>query len=278
MKNKIVSILFGVAVLAMLAFVVRSLAAGPPYNPRAQDVSAATRTVPPPGSAADEHMPLPEAGLVGGAGIVEPAQREARLAGASAGVISAILVKEGDHVAEGAPLLELESSVEIATVKSAEADLASAQASLARTVNGQRVEDRDAATADAASARARAELSDTALVRAERLFQGGASTQEELDKARQTAAADRQTARAAEARARAAVVGSRAEDIAAARAAAAAAEAKLAEAKATLSRRKILAPYAGEVLQVKARPGEWCWATRAGSRCGWTSTSGTSAA
>jgi len=257
MKTKVTPILFAIAVLGMLALVVRSLAAGPAYQARPKDSAAAVRTEPPPKGLSDERLPLPPTGAVGGAGIVEPADREARLAGASPGVIQKILVKEGDHVAGGAVLLELESALEAAALKTAEADLANAQATLARNVNGQRVEDRDAAFAEAASAKARADLSDVALARAEQLFKGGASTQEELDRARLNAAADKQTARAAEARAQAARAGSRAEDVSAARAAMISADARVAQARATLDRRQIRAPYDGEVLQVKARAGEY---------------------
>jgi HlyD family secretion protein len=257
MKLNLSRVFFALAVLGMLGLVVRSLAAGPAYNPRAKDVAGADRAVQPPAGTTDERAPLPAPGVVGGAGIVEPAEREARLAGASAGVISSIKAKEGDHVKQGDVLLELESSLEEAALRTAEADLASADATLARTVNGQRVEDRDAATAEASSAKARSDLSDSALARAEQLFKGGATTQEELDRARLNAAADKQTARAAEARARAAQVGSRSEDIAAARATAVAARARLAQARATMERRQIRAPYAGEVLQVKARTGEY---------------------
>jgi HlyD family secretion protein len=257
MKSKITPIVSVLAVLAMVALVVRSLAAGPAYDARPKDSVAARRTVDAPKGFGDERAPLPPPGAVGGAGIVEPRDREARLAGASPGVIDVIKVKEGDHVAEGDVLLGLESALEIAAVKTAEADLANAQATLSRNVNGQRVEDRDAAVADAASARSRSDLSDNALERMEKLFKGGAATQEELDKARLTLAADKQTTRAAEARARAMVAGSRSEDIAAARAAMISAEARLAQAKATLERREIRAPYAGEILQVKARAGEY---------------------
>lgn len=258
MRSKLTAVLFALAVVGMLALVVRSLAAGPAYEARPKDSAASARIEPPPTGKRDERMPLPPpTGAVGGSGIVEPADREARLAGASAGVIRVLGVKEGDHVKAGDALLELESSVEVAAVKGADADVASAQAALTRTLNGQRVEDRDATIDDAASAKARSELSDVALARAEQLFKGGAMTQEELDKARLGAAADKQTARAAEARAQAARVGSRGEDIAAARAAVLSADARLLQAKGTLERRQIRAPYAGEVLQVKARVGEY---------------------
>jgi ABC exporter DevB family membrane fusion protein len=257
MKTKLTTIAFSLGVLLMLGLIVRSLAAGPATKARPRDATAAERTEAPPKGQLDERLPLPPAGAIGGAGIVEPAQREARLAGASAGVIQAIVVKDGDHVTAGQVLMELESSLEIAALETAEAELASTKANLARTVNGQRVEDRDAAFAEAASARARSELSDTALTRAEQLFKGGAMTQEELDKARLGAAADKETARAAQARARAAKVGSRSEDVAAARANLVSAEARVAQAKATVERRRLRAPYDGEVLQVKARVGEY---------------------
>lgn len=259
MKTKIrpMTVLGSVTVVALLATVVRALAAGPSYQPRPKDVASVTREVKPPSGAVDERMPLPAGHLIGGSGIVEPAQREARLAGGSPGVILKITVKEGDHVREGDLLLALESSIEATSVTSAEADVASARANLARTQNGQRVEDRDAAQAEAASAKARADLSTSSFTRATQLFHGGAMTQEELDRARLTADADRETARASGARARAAIGGSRSEDITAARAALAAAEARLAQAKAILDRRQIRAPYAGEVLQVKARVGEY---------------------
>ena len=135
------------------------------------------------------------------------------------------------------------------------AALALATAEESRAITQRRVEAGSASDLD--MERARADLSVSALARAEQLFKGGAMTQEELDRARLTADADKETSRAAAARSRAAQVGSRSEDIAAGRAALASAEARLAQAKATLDRRQIRAPYAGEVLQVKARAGEY---------------------
>lgn len=257
MKNKVTPFLAAIAVLAMLFLVVRALSAGPAYDPRAKDSAAATRTVQPPAGTIDERAPLPEASMIGGSGIVEPAQREARLAGGSSGIVTAIRVVEGDRVNAGDVLVVLDSAVEAAAVKTSEAEVASARATLAKTRNGQRTEDRDAALAESRSTKARSDLSEIALSRAEQLTKGGAMTQEELDRARLNAAADKQTSRAAEARAHAAEVGSRTEDIAAANAALIAADARLEQAKATLDRRQIKAPYAGEVLQVKARVGEY---------------------
>ncbi len=257
MRKNLTPILFAIAVVAMILLVGRSIKAGASYTPRDKDVAGAKREAPAPPGAKDERAAMPEGGLVGGMGIVEPAQRESRLAFASAGVVGAIRVKDGDRVKEGDVLAELESLVEEAALKSAEADLANARAQLSRTLNGLRAEDRVAAVAEANAAKARAELSASPLTRAEELMKKGALTQEELDRARQNAAADQATARAAAARAQAAEGGSRGEDIAAARAALVAAEARVEQAKATLARRKLVAPFAGEILQVKARSGEY---------------------
>ena len=112
----------------MLGLVVRSLAAGPAYDARPKDHVAAERTVAPPKGQADERAPLPRPGAIGGGRHrrAEPSARPASPA-PSAGVIDAIKVKEGDHVAEGDVLLTLESGVEVAAVKTAEADVANAQ-------------------------------------------------------------------------------------------------------------------------------------------------------
>src|SRR5215213_688543 len=112
MKSKLTTILFALGVLAMLGVVVRSLLSGPAYVPTSKDIANAQRTVAPPAGQTDERAPLPELGLIGGAGIVEPAQREARLAGASPGVVSVIDVKEGDQVKQGDVLVDLEGSLE----------------------------------------------------------------------------------------------------------------------------------------------------------------------
>jgi HlyD family secretion protein len=243
------------AMFALLGVVVRGVAAGPPTVPTAKDAAKAERDVAPP-AGGDDRRALPSGALVGGNGIVEPRQRETRLAGAASGVVSVIHVKEGDKVAEGDVLLELESLVEKAAIVAAQADLAQAQANLDRTARGLRPEDRAATASDAAAAKARADLSAATLTRTEALAKGGASTPDELDRARLNAAADAASATAAEAREKATLSG-RPEDVSAGGAGVRAAKARLEQAQATLDRRVIRAPYAGEILQVKARVGEY---------------------
>src|SRR5439155_18611069 len=82
-------------------------------------------------------------------------------------------------------------------------------------------------------------------------------TSEELDQKKQAFAADDANARAMDERFRSAQNGSRQEDIAAARAQLASAEGRLEQNKAALERRFVRAPYDGEILQVKARVGEY---------------------
>jgi HlyD family secretion protein len=86
---------------------------------------------------------------------------------------------------------------------------------------------------------------------------GGATTPDELDKARRQAEIDRRTADAAQARRNAAVAGSRSEDILSAHARAASAVAKRDQVRSNLERLTIRAPIAGEILQSKYRAGEY---------------------
>ncbi|HVY48185.1 MAG TPA: HlyD family efflux transporter periplasmic adaptor subunit [Minicystis sp.] len=251
------TVLFGVMVALLLGLTVRNLAAGPSYDVRDKDKALARRDARSTDGKVDVKEPLVTGDVVGGNGIIEPRERETRVAAPTAGLVSAIRVDEGDHVKKGDVLAELDHGVEEAQVMAARADVAAAKANLERTLHGVRVEDREAARADASAAKARAELSRTALARAEQLIQSGAITKEELDQKRQTSEADAASAHAMDERYRSAANGSRQEDIAAARAELASAEGRLAQNEAALERRFVRAPYDGEVLQVKARVGEY---------------------
>src|SRR5262245_35653881 len=194
--------LVATAGVLMVVLVVRTATSGPATLPRTSDVQAASRPLPPP--ATDETSEAPEKGFVAGNGIVEPADRETKVAGAVAGRIARIAVAEGQRVAKGATLVELESAAERASLAAAEAELAVARAELARAQKGLRSEDVEAMAADAAASRERALLSSSTAVRTGVLAKKGASTADELDRAEKQAAIDRAFAEAAEARARAA--------------------------------------------------------------------------
>jgi multidrug efflux pump subunit AcrA (membrane-fusion protein) len=233
----------GALVLAMmLVFIVRFVLAEPSTAPRQKDRVAAQRTSTAAG-ARDERAAAPREGLVAGNAIVEPRDRETKVAAAAPGRIAAIAVQEGEKVARGALLVQLEDGPEQAALQAAEADYQKA-------LHGQRREDIEATMNDAEAARARAEESAEAFRRTAQAAKGGAATADELDKARSQAESDQRTFEASEARRRAMAAGSRYEDIAAARA-------RRDQAKANLERLAVRAPIDGEILQVKYRVGEY---------------------
>lgn len=246
-----------VATVFMLSTVVRAVTAQPSTTPNAQDVRHAARVERSPAGARDDRDELPRGELVAGNGVVEPAEREVRVAGASPGRIARIPVHEGDRVRAGDALAELESGPERAALAAAEAEVALSEAELARARRGSRAEDLDAAEAEAEAARARASLSAQVLARIENLARTGAATPDERDRARRQSEVDGATARQVEARRRAARNGSRPEDIAIAVARLRAALARRDQSRANVERLTIRAPADAEVLVLKYRVGEY---------------------
>src|SRR5689334_3833020 len=106
----------GLGAALCVTVIARTMLGGPPTVPRPADVARAGREEPPPAGAVDMRSSIPEGVSVGGNGLVEPAQPETRVAGAVPGRIARVLVKEGDHVDEGAVLVELDSAVERASL------------------------------------------------------------------------------------------------------------------------------------------------------------------
>jgi multidrug resistance efflux pump len=251
------SSVLAVLVLGALALsIIRSVAAGPANLARASDVANAKADVHAPG-AADDRAPLAAPGYVAGNGVIEPADRETRVAGQAPGRVATIRVKEGDAVEAGAPLVEIESATEKAALDAAEADVAVEAATLARTTRGLRREDVDALIGEADAARAKAQLSADVLARTGRLADAGAVTQDELDRARRQAEADERTFAAADARRLGGIRGGRREDVLVAQAQVRAAVARRDQARTAIDRLTVRAPIAGTVLQVKYRAGEY---------------------
>jgi multidrug resistance efflux pump len=245
-----------VVVGALITIVARTAIAGPQTAPRPVDVATAARTELPPGQLLDTRLDRPEGDFVGGLGIVEPREPETRLSAAVAGRISAIHVEEGATVEAGALLVELESGPEEAALAAAEADVAVAAATLARSRRGLRVEDLDAVTREAEAASARAELSRGVLERLETAAQRGAATGDEVERARRQADADRASLEAAQARQLGGRSGRR-EDVLVATAQLRAAEARRDQARAALARLRVVAPVRGQVLEIRNRVGEY---------------------
>jgi multidrug resistance efflux pump len=244
------------AAAAMLFALYKTVTAGPANHARPSDVEAAGREIAIQGGP-EERAPFAPAGFVSGNGVVEPADRETKVAGQAPGRIAAICVKERDAVVVGAPLVQLEDATERAALDAADADVAVQTAILARTARGLRREDIEALVDEAGAAEARARLSSEELTRAEHLAATGAIAGEALDRARREAEADERTFRAADARRLAGVNGGRREDVVVAQAQLRAAIARRDVARATLEHLTIRAPISGTILQVKYRVGEY---------------------
>lgn len=271
MKQNIKKVLWtglSVVLLAGMGYSIFNLVTrDSPTTPRPLDVTVATRVIVAPAGSPTEAPDLRDpvvssgaatrGGKLGGNGIVEPKGEEVAVAGEVAGRVAEVFVREGAKVEAGAPLLRLDDTLERAAVEVAKADLEVAKSRLDKVVAGSRAEDVRRAAAEMREAQARAALSKGVLSRLEELAKSDAATADEVDRARRTAEADRYAVSAAEANRAAVVAGNRAEDIAEARANVAVAEARLAEAEARLGQRVVTAPMAGEVLQVKVRPGAW---------------------
>ena len=173
--------------------------------------------------------------------------------------ISAVLVQEGDHVAQGQLLAQLDTSRLAPQVAKAEADLAAQAQSLERLHNGNRPEEiaqaranLDAAAADAGNARAQFErlqaLSDSS--------SGRAVSRQDMDSAK--AALDTAEARLAVNRKALALelAGPRKEDIAQSEAQLRADQAQLALVRQQLKDADLLAPLSAVVRSRIVEPGE----------------------
>ena len=91
MSNRSSTLSALVAVVAaggLLTFILRSALGGPPTVPTKADIAGAAKEVPAKGK--DERVPLPELRGVAGNGIIEPADRETRVAGQAPGRTAAL--------------------------------------------------------------------------------------------------------------------------------------------------------------------------------------------
>jgi multidrug resistance efflux pump len=186
------------------------------------------------------------------------------------GRVKDVLVREGDHVEPGQPLIILEAGDLEAQKIVAEAELESAQAEFDKITHGARLEEIEAARARLATARAAlaqagtlasAQSSDLARQRA--LYQAGGISKAEFEKLQaSTGAAGAEAAQAAarvrEAEAAMALAkgGAREEDVRAAEAALKAKRGKLKQIEGMISELTIVAPRAARVETILVRPGD----------------------
>jgi len=247
-----------VAFFALMVFNVQDLLrAAPPTRPDASDREAARRTASSPRGVIDEREDVASPEIVSGPGVIEPAAPETGVGAAVPGRIARIAVAEGELVAIGAPLVELDATVERAAAEATEAEVAAARAQLAQVVRGSPDEEVRAVVADAETARLRAELSRGVADRLAKAMAAGGVTRDEFERAEGVANADASTARAADARRGAVLAKARREDVQLARARLAATEARRDQALAALERLTVRSPIAGEVLTVMRRAGEY---------------------
>ena len=192
----------------------------------------------------------PGAGVIAASGSVEAT--EAQLGFQVPGRIDTIAVDEGDRVHEGQLLARLDVSELQARRAQAAAQLDGARALLAELQTGSRPEDIASARAAAGAATDRFTDAQRDLARTRQLFDGGAVSQEALDKAQtgfDLARAQRDQAAQA---LRLVETGPRTERIDAQRALVAQAEASVRQLDATLANAAVRAPFDG-VVTVKDR-------------------------
>lgn len=194
--------------------------------------------------------------LIVAAGRVEPVSEEIKVGSELDGRLRRVFVKEGQQVARGQVLAELENSDFKARVDLARAILAQREATLDRLRNGARVEDKRRASAEVREGEAVLDNAQIERHRRESLLTRGAISRFEFD------AADREyrvaKARLEAVRERNAVVEdeTRPEDLRKAEAEVASAEAQLAEAQALLEKTILRSPVSGVVLRKKLKAGE----------------------
>lgn len=194
------------------------------------------------------------AGSLFASGTVEAT--EGRLGFETAGRIEAIHVPEGERVGAGDTLAALDREPMLARREAAEADAAAARARLDELRSGYRREEVARARAALRAAEEEREDARRDLARTRALHEGGAVSEEALDKAR--TAFEVASSRLAEARERAQMmeVGPREEEVRAQRARWASALASLRALDATLDNMVLTAPFDGVVTVRHREPGE----------------------
>jgi len=179
-----------------------------------------------------------------------------------AGALETLHVARGASVKVNEPLFGLEDTPQAAVRDEAAQRLEQARASLEDLKKGKRPSEIEAIDAQLQQARAALELAEKELLRQENLSRSGATTPQELDRAR--AAYDQYSQRVAQldAELKTAQLGARSDQIAAAEANVRTLEASLAKAQWNLSQTRQDAPQAGLVFDTLYRRGEWVAAGR----------------
>ena len=194
------------------------------------------------------------AGLITASGHVEATQ--VRVAAKTPGTLATLKVDEGDRVAAGQTLAEVDTVDVRLALEAARAERAQADAELRLKVAGFRKEDVAEARAQVASADADRSAAEKDLARMEGLLAAGSGTQKSRDDAHARRDGTAAALAAARERARKMEAGSRPEEIDSARARVAAAQARIAQLEQQIKDAAMLSPVAGVVTEKVAEQGE----------------------
>jgi HlyD family secretion protein len=179
-----------------------------------------------------------------------------------AGSLETLHARRGAQVAAGDPLFVLDDTQEKAATDEAQSRLVQARASLEDLKKGKRPPEIESLRAQLGQAQAALALSEKDLSRQEELSRSGASTPQDLDRARSAHDQNRQRVVQLQADLQTAQLGARTDQIAAAEANVRALEAALAAAQWALSQKRQTALQAGLVFDTMYRQGEWVPAGR----------------
>lgn len=180
-----------------------------------------------------------------------------------AGTLKKLDVQRGAQVKAGNPLFSLDDTPDRASRDEAERRVAQARAALEDAKKGKRPSEIDSLEAQLKQARAALVLSEKEFARQEKLAHvPGATSQQDLDKARATRDQDSQRLAQFEADLKTASMGSRIDQIVAAEATKRAQEAVLEKAEWDLAQNSQAAPQDGFVFDTLYRVGEWVAAGR----------------
>ena len=194
--------------------------------------------------------------LIAAAGRVEPQSEEVRIGSQLDGRLKRVFVEEGQRVARGQILAELDNADYVARVELAKANVIEREAAVDRLRNGARGEDKRRVSAEVREAEAVLEHAQIERDRRQTLLDRGAISRTEFDSTEREYRVAK--ARLESVRERSTVVENetRPEDLRRAEAEVEAARARVAEAEAMVEKTVIRSPVAGVVLRKKLKTGE----------------------
>ncbi len=181
---------------------------------------------------------------------------QVRIGSRVGGRVAKVLAQEGDRVSAGQALIELEPFDLMQRKAQAVAQLALNRQRLDELKAGPRSEDIDAARGELKVAESQAELARISWQRIKDVFEKGASSKEEMDRATATLDGARGSVQAAKARLDLLLAGTRSEQIAQAQAAVESAEASLQALETQITELTIRASVDGEIESLDLRPGD----------------------